>query len=214
MLGVNGPLCPAPQALETTMTEPASLTMLLTRWREGDVSVEQDIARAVYPVLLKVAHSQVRKQDAHLTWSATDLAQEAYLRLREQQGFDWQNRQQFFAIAATVVRRVIIDYLRERTADKRSGGKVMIDLESPAGSSLGESAAVLDWIALDQALTRLSGMDAACGRVVELKLFTPMSADEIAEATGASVATVGRHWRFARNWLAKELDAPELADVS
>lgn len=190
-----------------------SITSLLGRWREGDRAAEEQLAKAIYPLLRQVAQSQIRKQDSHLTLSATDLAQEAYIRLREQQSVDWQNREQFFAIAATVVRRVVIDYLRERFADKRGGGKLFVDLDNTGEDELKHNAETIDWIAVDQALTRLSGLDPDCARVVELKLFTPLSAEEIASATRSSVATVGRHWRFARNWLAKELDAKFIQDV-
>lgn len=195
------------------MNDTESITVLLARWRYGEAGAEDAVARAVYPLLRQVARGQVARNDGQWTMGATDLAQEAYIRLREQQGFDWRNRQQFFAIAATVVRRVVVDYLRERTADKRAGAKVHVDVSGVEGSNLGEPGQMLDWIALDQALDQLTAMDPACARVVELKLFTPMSAEEIAEATASSPATVGRHWRFARNWLATTLDAPGLADV-
>lgn len=195
------------------MSDTESITQMLARWRAGEAGAEDAVARAIYPLLRQVARGQVMRNDGHWTMGATDLAQEAYLRLREQQGFDWRNRQQFFAIAATVVRRVVIDYLRERTADKRGGGKDHVDVLGVEGVALGEPEQTLDWIALDQALDQLKAMDPACARVVELKLFTPMSAEEIAEATACSPATVGRHWRFARNWLATTLDQPGLADV-
>lgn len=189
-----------------------SITSLLGRWRSGDRAAEEELARAIYPLLRQVAISQVRKQDQGMTLSATDLAQEAYLRLREQQKNDWQNREQFFAIAATVVRRVVIDYLRERFADKRAGGKLFVELDKAAEQELLEHSAAVDWIAVDQALTKLNEQDPPCARVVELKLFTPMSVEEIAATCGVSVPTIIRHWRFARSWLARELDTLPLPD--
>lgn len=190
-----------------------SITSLLGRWRAGDRAAEEQLARAIYPLLRQVAIGQVRRQESGMTLSATDLAQEAYLRLRQQQKDDWQNREQFFAIAATIVRRVVIDYLRERFADKRAGGKLFVDLDKAPEEDLLDHADTVDWIAVDQALSKLAELDAECARVVELKLFTPMGAEEIAQVCQSSVATVGRHWRFARTWLARELDAAHMIDV-
>ena len=164
----------------------------------------------VYPLLRAVAASQLRRVGASITSSATDLAHDAYLRLQRQQCVDWQNREQFFAIAATVVRRVIIDHLRERHADKRAGGKVILALDDAQGTELSEPSEAMDWIALYQALNRLQTLDPEVARVVELKLFSVLSADQIAEICRSSVATVGRQWRFAKSWLARELNAPSI----
>jgi len=195
------------------MTPPdVAITSLLGQWRSGDRDAEEQLARAVYPLLRQVAISQVRRQDQNLTLSATDLAHEAYLRLREQQKQDWQNREQFFAIAATVVRRVVMDYLRERFADKRAGGKLFVQIDKAGEQELGEHSGAVDWIAVDQALTRLTEQDPAYARVVELKLFTPLSVEQIASALDVSVPTVIRHWRYARTWLARELETTQIPD--
>lgn len=192
-----------------------SITALLGRWRSGDRVAEEALARHIYPMMRQIAQSQIRNHNERLTLSATALANEAYLRLREQQGYAWENREQFFAIAATVVRRVVVDYLRERFAGKRSGGKLFVDFtDFKYESELSAAAEAIDWIAVDQALSKLSSLDAVCARVVELKLFTPLAADEIAQACQISESTVGRHWRFARNWLSKELDTDQIPDVS
>jgi RNA polymerase sigma factor (TIGR02999 family) len=192
----------------------APITQLLERWKHGDRSVENALIVAVYPLLKAVAASQVRRVGDHLTLGATELAHEAYLRLQRQQSVDWQNRDQFFAIAATIVRRVLVDYLRERNADKRAGGKLKISLDDAQAGELSQASDVVDWIALDQALGRLETLDADVGRVVELKLFSTLSADQIAMACQSSVATVGRQWRFAKAWLAKELHVPSIEDAS
>lgn len=187
--------------------EPIAITSLLVQWRSGDRQAEAALAKAIYPILRQVALSQLRKHGQEVTLSATDLAQDAYIKLREQYSVDWKNREHFFAIAATVVRRVVIDYLRERYADKRAGGKIMVDVHSMAEhEAASDGSQAIDWIALDAALDRLAAMDAECAKVVEMKLFTPMTAEQIADVCGSSVATVGRHWRFARHWLASELD--------
>ncbi|WP_170113110.1 ECF-type sigma factor [Ahniella affigens] len=188
------------------------ITSLLGRWRSGDRAAEDQLARAIYPLLRQVAISQVRRQGQHLTLGATDLAQEAYLRLREQQKHDWQNREQFFAIAATVVRRVVIDYLRERFADKRGGGKLFVELDQSNEAELTEQSSTVDWIAVDQALSKLTVEDPICARVVELKLFTPLGVEDIAKTCQLSVATITRHWRYARSWLARELETGSIPD--
>ncbi len=191
-----------------------SITELLERWQQGDRSVESPLIEAVYPLLRQVAASQIRSRGTSLTLSATDLAHEAYLRLQQQQGVSWQNREHFFAIAATVVRRVVIDYLRERFAEKRGGGKLFVDVDSADDEALRQEGAVIDWIAVDQALNKLQTLDPDCARVVELKLFTPLDAEQIASCCRSSAATVGRQWRFARTWLARELDAAQIQDAS
>jgi RNA polymerase sigma factor (TIGR02999 family) len=197
------------------MSAPAPpITQLLEQWKNGDRSVENALISEVYPLLRSVAASQVRRVGGQLTLSATELAHEAYIRLHRQQLVDWQNRDQFFAIAATVVRRVLVDYLRERHADKRAGGKVMVALDDVHAGELSQPSDIVDWIALDQALTKLQTLDPEVAHVVELKLFSALSADRIAEVRQSSVATVGRQWRFAKSWLAKELNAPSIEDAS
>lgn len=186
------------------------ITQLLERWKQGDRSVERELIAEVYPVLRSVAASQIRRVGGHLTLGATELAHEAYIRLQRQQLVDWQNRDQFFAIAATIVRRVLVDYLRERHAEKRAGNKLVISLDDADADALSQASEIVDWIALDQALTKLQALDAEVARVVELKLFSVLNADQIAENCASSVATVGRQWRFAKSWLAKELDAPSI----
>jgi RNA polymerase sigma factor (TIGR02999 family) len=192
----------------------APITQLLERWKQGDRSVENALIAEVYPILKTVAANQIRRVGGHLTLGATELAHEAYIRLQRQQLVDWQNRNQFFAIAATVVRRVLVDYLRERNADKRAGGKLMLALDDVHSGELSQPSEIVDWIALDQALTKLQTLDADVARVVELKLFSILDAGQIAETCASSVATVGRQWRFAKSWLAKELNAPSIEDAN
>ena len=163
-------------------TQAASLTLLLGQWRNGDRKVEAQLLEQIYPMLRALAANGLRKA-GRLTLGPTDLAQEAYLRLKDQDSYEWKDRSQFMAIVATVVRRVVVDYLRELSADAQAFG----------------------WIRADQALTQLEALDAECARVVELKLFSDLDAEQIAASCQISVATVGRHWRFAKAWLAKEL---------
>ena len=182
-----------------------TVTELLIAWKGGDRSVESALATSIYPMLRDVARSQVRRNAGVLTLAATEVAHEAFERLQRQQLVDWRNREHFFAIAATVTRRVVIDYLRQRSAEKRGGELVFVALDDADADSLAIDDQLIDWLALDQALGRLGEMDADCLRVVELRLFSGLSVDEIAEVMQSSTATVGRQWRFARVWLSERL---------
>ena len=182
-----------------------SITALLDAWKGGDRSAEDALAVHIYPVLRDLARSQVRRNAGILTLRATELANEAYERLHRQQNVDWQNRQHFFAIAATIIRRVVVDYLRHRGAEKRGSESWFIPIEDALDRDLAVPDRMIDWIALDQALSKLYEEDRDSARVAELRLFSALSLDEIAEVTNCSLATVGRHWMFARVWLAERI---------
>lgn len=190
----------------------ANITMLLSRWRDGDRTVEQDLASQLYPVLHRMAGAQVRKSHDALTLSPTELVSEVYTRMLPQRGVDWQSRAHFLAVCATVLRRVVVDYLRERGAQKRGAGQVFIELGDIHESEMPRIADQVDWLAMDQALTRLEALDPETARVVSLRMFAGLTTDEVAEACGSSVATVGRQWRFARAWLAEQLDLEQGGD--
>ncbi len=182
-----------------------NITALLERWKSGDRSVESELLNQVYPTLLELARAQVRRNAGVLTLQSTELAHEAYARLHGQQSVDWQNRDHFYAIAATVIRRVVVDYLRQRSAGKRGGGLPFIALDELTEGETPTIDESVDWIAVDQALVELAEVDAECARVVELKFFSGLTTDRIAEVCGSSVATVGRQWRFSRAWLGERL---------
>lgn len=189
----------------------ASITALLESWKAGDRSVENALAERIYPTLVSLAAGQIRRNDTPLTLRATDLAHEAYERLHRQQAVDWQNRNHFYAIAATVMRRVIVDHVRKRSAEKRGAEVVFVDLEEAAREAA-PSAQGIDWLALDQALGLMAQEDEVCAKVVELRIFSGLSVEEIATVLGSSTATVGRQWRFARSWLALHLGDAVPAD--
>jgi RNA polymerase sigma factor (TIGR02999 family) len=185
--------------------ERVDITELLGRWKSGDRSVESDLITAVYPVLRAIANAQIRRNAGALTMQATELANEAYAKLIEQQNVDWQNRDHFYAISATVIRRVIVDYQRMRGRDKRGGGLPFVALDELREDQMPAIDDSVDWLAVDKALTELAVVDAACAHIVVLKFFSGLSTEKIAEVEGSSVATVGRQWRFARAWLGKRL---------
>jgi RNA polymerase sigma factor (TIGR02999 family) len=190
----------------------ANITALLSRWRDGDRSVEQDLASQLYPVLHRMAGAQVRSSAGALTLSPTELVSEVYTRLLPQRGVDWQNRAHFLAVCATVLRRVVVDYLRERGAQKRGAGQVFIELGDIHENEMPRIADQIDWLAMDQALTRLEELDRDTARVVEMRMFAGLTTEEVADACGTSVATVGRQWRFARAWLAEQLEMGQDGD--
>lgn len=186
-------------------TSPA-ITDLLDRWRAGDRSVEDELMATVYPVLREIAAAHVRRSSGVMTLQATELANEAYARLARQNQAQWASREHFYAIAARVIRRVVVDYARQRSTEKRGGALPLIPLASLTEDQTPAAEAELDWMSIDQALEALERRDAACARVVELKFFSGLGSEQIAEVLGSSVATVGRQWRFARAFLRRRLD--------
>jgi RNA polymerase sigma factor (TIGR02999 family) len=183
------------------------ITDLLSRWRDGDKAAESALIEAVYPVLRELARAQLRR-NGHATLQATELANGAYERLLGQNVAVWRNRSHFLAIAATVIRRVLIDYLRERSAEKRGSGQAALSLQDLHEYEHPSDSGGIDWVELDQALTELARVQPETARVVEMRLFGGLSIEEIAEACDSSVATVGRQWRFARAWIASTLGMP------
>ncbi|HET7845399.1 MAG TPA: ECF-type sigma factor [Xanthomonadales bacterium] len=189
----------------------APITALLQRWRTGDRAAENALLEAVYPLLRDLARAQIRRNGGSLTLQATELAHEAYGRLEQQKSVDWQNRDHFFAIAATLIRRIVVDYQRMRGSEKRGGRLPFVRLGDVDENQMPHIDDSVDWIGLDQALAALQEEDADCARVVELKFFSGLTTERIAELCGSSVATVGRQWRFARAWLANRLAGSETA---
>jgi RNA polymerase sigma factor (TIGR02999 family) len=183
------------------------ITDLLSRWREGDKAAESALIEAVYPILRELSRAQLRR-NGNATLQATELANEAYERLVGQNVEVWRNRSHFLAIAATVIRRVLIDYLRERSAEKRGSGQAALSLQDLHEYDHPSNSGGIDWIELDQALTEFARVQPDTARVVEMRLFGGLSIEEIAEACNSSVATVGRQWRFARAWIASTLGMP------
>lgn len=187
----------------------SEITQLLTRWKAGEREVDNQLAEAIYPTLRDIARQHLRSRAPGATLRATELANEAYLLLEKQRDVDWQNRSHFYAIAATVIRRVLVDHLRERGAEKRGGGLLQMPLDAIELQPDEGAREPVAWLAVDEALTELATIEPECARVVELRVFGGLGVEEIAEVCGSSTATVGRQWRFARAWLADWLESPE-----
>jgi len=184
-----------------------NLTNLLSQWGDGDRQVEERLVSEIYPVMRAQAQAQLgRLGGAGLTWCATDLAHEAFERLVGQRQVSWRNREHFFAISSTVIRRVLVDYLRQRSAEKRGSGFVHLPLDELMGCQLPETPDIVDLLLLDDLLEQLGRSDQSLLRIVEMRIFSGLNTEQISQLTGLSVATVGRRWRFARAWLSEQID--------
>ena len=156
----------------------------------------------VYDELRRLARHYLKREKAGYSLQATALVNEAYLRLKLDKKRPWRDRTHFFAIAANSMRRILVERARARDAAKRGGGRIRITLDEGVAST-GEKS--IDLLALDEALTRLAGMDPDQARIVELRFFTGLSIEETAKALEVSPATVKRGWDIARAWLLREM---------
>jgi RNA polymerase sigma factor (TIGR02999 family) len=178
------------------------VTALLRAWREGDETALEKLMPLVHDELRRIARRCLYGQRANHSVEATELVNEAFLRLVDVQQVDWQNRTHFLAMSARLMRRVLVDLARSRGADKRGGGAVRVTLDD---ATIGGVAPDADVIRLDDALQALAAQDDRKGRVVELRFFGGLTVDEIAVALQVSSKTVLRDWEFARAWLEREL---------
>lgn len=185
-------------------TSEIAITDLLQQWRNGDRDAHDALMRAVYPALRAIAQREISANGGRLTLRATELAHEAYLRLLQQRG-QWQDRTHFLAISARVVRRVLIDLVRERAAQKRGSEFDIVTLDPDADHLHPRSEDALDLIHLDQALTNLAQRDSVAAQVVELRYFSGLTNEEVAKVLEIGVATVVRHWQFGRAYLHRRL---------
>ncbi len=168
----------------------------------GDRAVSR-LMPVVYDELRRLARHYLRRERPGRSMQATALVNEAYLRLKKDKQQAWQNRTHFMAIAATCMRRILVERARARNAAKRGGEMARISLGDDVAVSAEES---LDVLALDEALTKLAALDPEQARLVELRFFAGLSIEETADALGVSPATVKRGWAMARAWLKREME--------
>jgi RNA polymerase sigma factor (TIGR02999 family) len=180
----------------------SQITGLLVDWSNGDQTALDKLLPLVEQELHRLAHRHMRRENRDHTLQTTALVNEAYLKLIDQNQTRWQNRAHFFAIAARIMRRILLNYARDQHREKRGGKAVQISLSEVSVASFGVPD---ELIALDEALKRLSLEDERKGRVVELRYFGGLENDEIAEVLGVSSITVMRDWRFAKAWLLREM---------
>jgi RNA polymerase sigma factor (TIGR02999 family) len=190
------------------MTEPSTheVTALLLAWSQGDPSALEKLTPLVYQELHRLARGYMGREHAGHTLQTTALVHEAYLRLIDSSRVRWQNRAHFFAVAAQLMRRILVDFARSRHQLKRGGEAPRVSL-SEAFEVAGEKDA--DLVALDDALQNLASVDLRKSRVVELRFFGGLSVEETAEVLQVSPDTVMRDWRLAKLWLLRELSKGE-----
>jgi RNA polymerase sigma factor (TIGR02999 family) len=193
---------PATQEPTVVARDPHEITQLLVAHQQGDKAAFDTLVPVVYRELRKIARRQLRNRRDGDTLETTALVNEAYMRLIDVSDVNWEGRSHFYAIAAVTMRRILVDSIRRRTAQKRGGGTENVDLELDR-IVLGEQEEAL--LALDAALEALSSFNERLARVVECRFFAGMSEDEIAEALDVSTRTVRREWVRAKAWLLEEL---------
>jgi RNA polymerase sigma-70 factor (ECF subfamily) len=184
------------------MNPVANITELLVAWGRGDQSALDTLAPLVHQELHRLAARHMAGERPGHMLQATALVNEAYLRLVDWKGVRWQNRAHFFAMAAQIMRRILVDVARARARAKRGGHPLHVSLSEAAQVSLGDS---VDLVALDDALKTLEGLHTRQSRVVELRFFGGLDLEETAHVLGVSVGTVRRDWSLARAWLYREL---------
>jgi RNA polymerase sigma factor (TIGR02999 family) len=196
------------------MNEPASgpeITQLLREWQNGSRDAFDRLVPMVYEELRRLASRQLAGEWRHDRPQTTAVVSEAYVRLFGQQEGNWQNRGHFFALAATMMRRILVDHARHQRRDKRGAGTIPLALndEMPAP---GQPVAAVDALDLDRALQQLEQLDPQQGRIVELRFFAGLTVEETADALGVSAGTVKREWVLAKSWLYRALTGGARAD--
>jgi RNA polymerase sigma-70 factor, ECF subfamily len=198
---IESPAGAEPMARDAEADEPERISRLLAEWANRDPAARERLVPIVYEELRRLAHHYMRGERPDHTLQTTALVNEAYMRLAGIDGLQWRDRAHFFAMAATLMRRVLVDYARQRARDKRGAGVSVTSLDENA---IAPQPAV-DVVALDEALQQLAAVDPRQSRIVELRFFAGLSVEETAEALGISEATVKRDWATARLWLYNEL---------
>lgn len=183
-------------------TKSNQVSELLQRWKAGDHVALDALMPLVYEELRRVAHNHLRRERVDHTLQSTAVVHEAYLRLAGGAG-QFENRQHFFAVAAQLMRQILVDYARKRRSLKREGGGVKLAYDEALRIPKKKDVDVVD---LDDALRELSRLDARQGQIVELRFFGGLSIDETAEVLSISPATVERSWASARAWLYRRMD--------
>jgi len=200
---------------------PQPVTQLLAQWRDGDEQAFSQLAVVLYDELRTLADRHLRRERHDHTMQRTALVHEAFMRLFAQQSVDWRSRGHFFALASKLMRRILVDHARARTAEKRGGGAAVLSLDAMNEAEDGERSALEattptalqhldshtqeDLSAIDAALQKLELIDARQAQIVEMRYFGGLTIEQTAEATGVSDATVKREWTLARAWLKREL---------
>jgi RNA polymerase sigma factor (TIGR02999 family) len=186
-----------------TQASPQGLTELLVAWSDGDQIALEKLMPLVYEELHRLAHRYMGREHAGHTLQTSALVNEAYLRLVDVRAVRWQNRAHFFAVSARIMRRILVDFARSKQNLKHGGGARQVTLDE--GLIISPEVGT-DLLALDEALARLSNLNARQSQVVELRYFGDLKEDEVAEVLKISPRTVRNDWSLARAWLYRELN--------
>ena len=181
---------------------PKEIPRLLVAWGDGDQSALEELAPLVHSELHRLAHHYMGRERPGHTLQTSALVNEAYIRLIDWKNVRWQNRAHFFAVSAQLMRRILVDFARDRQNLKRGGGALRVSLNEAAAFPVERDT---DLVALDEALTTLAEVDPRKGQVVEMRFFGGLSVEEAAEVLKVSKETVMRDWRLAKVWLLREL---------
>lgn len=179
------------------------ITALLLQWSRGDADALDRLMPVIYEECRRIAAQQIQRQDRDNTLDPTGVVHELYLRLIDQRRATWENRAHFFAIAAQLMRRILVDYARRRGAKKRGGAALLVSLDA-AGDTPSDSREE-DVVGIDDALERLAAIDADQVRIIELRFFAGLTVEDTALVVGRSPRTVKREWQLAKAWLYREL---------
>ena len=185
---------------------PEGITQLLERWSQGDEEALDQLMPLVYDELHRLAGAYLRRERREHTLQPTALVNEAYLKLVRQRNIQWQNRAQFFGVAAQLMRRILVDHARANDAAKRGGDRVNVSLKNIGAFG---TQPTTDVLALHDVLNRLAEIDPDQSRIVELRFFGGLTIEEAAEVMQVSHSTVEREWKIAKAWLKRELSKSE-----
>ena len=188
--------------------DPQHVTEWLAAWRTGDVDARNQLFAVVYPQLRQIAGRFLRQERADHTLDPTALVNELALRLLGSAPISYNDRSHFFALAAQMMRRILVDHARARVAGKRGGAQQRVRLSSVA-EDLQAAPQSEDLLVLDDAMSRLERADPRAAKVVELRFFGGLHEQQVAEILGVSVITVKRDWKVARAWLIDQLQSPQ-----
>ena len=185
-----------------TTPSPEEVTELLQKWGQGDRGAFEKLVPVVHKELHRLAHHYMAREQRNLTLQTTALVNEAYVRLIDSSRVRWQNRAQFLAISAQLMRRILVDFARSRQAEKRGGQVCQVELKEVAGVSGNQR---MDLVALDEALKALAFLDPRKSQIIELRFFGGLNVEETAEVLKISTRTVKRETSVAQAWLHREL---------
>ena len=179
------------------------LTQLLVLWSQGDQNALEQLLPLIYEECRRLAARQLRREREDHTLNATALVHELYFKLVDQRSVTWQNRAQFFALAAQLMRRILVDYARARNTRKRGGSAIVLTMSPDIAQA--DDPAAGDILAIDEALQRLAAIDSEQVRIIELRFFAGLTVEETAHVLGRSPRTIKREWQLAKAWLYREL---------